>query len=274
MPLPTTNLTAHFDSSTNAKLWQNWQAGSPFFNTAVNDGDPVGYWEDEQVADLSAESPGNDSTRPVWRSSSTGLPLPCIDFDGSNDSLGMFNDAGTVAKDMSDIVTSSAYTVLLSIYIESVTANNANPWDNECIWSEDGQFLGLFLRIDTGQPILQLYNFDGGVSTLEVNVSLNTSYVVMCRHQSGVLYLSINGGSESSLVSGATTTLTGTPRLGRHSITTGAVYNGRIGEIAFYNAALTGSDLSDAISYFSGRWLEAAPPAAGLINVATTGMRW
>ncbi len=46
--------------------------------------------------------------------------------------------------------------------------------------------------------------------------------------------------------------MTAAPRLAGGS--DASVLNGRIGEVVTYNAALTGTDLSNAKSYMIGRW--------------------
>lgn len=265
MALPTTNLTGHWDASVNTNLWQEYQAGTPFHNTAAADATKIETWDDAGGIDLSFQTTNSASSTvtPLWRSGTPLMLLPCLDFDGSDDVLRLANIAGTVNKALSVIFANNAKTLAISIYIEAVSANNANPYANHCVFADNSAFNGLFFRSSGGAPVLQWYNWDGNADKVESStLALDTSYVVIARHDGTTLNLRVNGTDATGVASGNTTTMTGQVSLGQ---ITGAQYASvRIGEIAVYNANLTGTDLSDLDSYFQGRWLSAAGGTRGV----------
>src|SRR6185369_9393676 len=92
------------------------------------------------------------------------------------------------------------------------------------------------------------------------------------RHDGTSLYLSINTGSgwsaEVSTASGNTGSMTGIPRLGRGYFN---FYNGRLGELKTYDAALTGGTLTTEQTTVSDKWFgaPAAPDTANLTGPST-----
>ena len=76
---------------------------------------------------------------------------------------------------------------------------------------------------------------------------------LMYRHEGGHLFASLNGGAEVSVASGETTQLTSLLHIGKSD--PGSYYDGCIGEVAIYDAALAGADLHTAIQYFTDKWL-------------------
>lgn len=265
MALPVTNLTFHADASVVTDLWTVDTAGS--FSVHSTDAGAVNYWDDVEHTNIMAE---HQSSATTWQSSSPLMALPCIDFNGSASFFMLRNDADSASKTLSDVISSTAHTILVAFYVKGVTANNAASYDNEAIIADTGGYAGIFLKNTGSGYLAQCYNWDGNEDKVEVSVLLNTSYVLMARHESGNLYASLNGGSETSVASGTTTNLTGAVTIGRNEASAG-FFNGRIGEIAIYNAALTGSNLTDAVGYFTAKWLPAASaPSArrlGLLGV-------
>jgi hypothetical protein len=71
------------------------------------------------------------------------------------------------------------------------------------------------------------------------------------------------------VTSGTTGSLTNAVFLGT---TGGANFDGRLGEVAIYNTALTGADLTNALSYFTDKWLT-DPVTPGLV-VQINGDAW
>ena len=266
MALPTTNLTFHAKADTNSDVWLNYQAGAPYHNTNGAEGDNIAIWDDADGKALSFEYPITVANGPTYKVTTPLMPLPCLHFNGSSEFLGLFNDDATAYKAMSDIWGVGAKTLLIAFYIESVVTNQAEANQNETIFSDcardsvaDGGYFGLHLKNTGSGYKLIVYNWDGNTDTVELDVELNTPYVATMRHNGTNLYLSLNGGSESSTPSGNTTDVAGTPCIGRGYFSFNEFFNGRIGEIALYNAALAGTDLIDANSYFTDKWLAAIP---------------
>ena len=250
MALPTTGLTFHADASAVTDLWRS---ANPFANHPA-DGEDTEFWDDVEHADIAAASTGGSGAS--WRSGTPLMLLPCLDFDGT-DSYKLSNNAMSVDKTLANVITNSAFTVFGSIYVEAISTNAANFYDNDGILSDSGGFWGVHVK--TGNIVFG--NYDGSADQVALAISLATSYYFMFRHEGGNIYGSLNGGAESSAASGNTQDVTGQPRIGRNFGGSNKFFNGRMGEIAIWNVALTGSDLTDAHAYFAAKWLEAEVPS-------------
>lgn len=248
MPLPTSNLTFHADASVDTDLWQ---ATGPFSDHPV-DGEEVFYWDDVEHGAGSAEYLNTNG--PAWRSGTPLMALPCLDFNGSTDSMRVLpGTAGTY-------LSVSAFTVLVAVYVEGIALNAANSYQNDAIVADGSGYFGIHLK-NAADPHVLFYNYSGADTKVSLPITLNVSHVLMFRHESGNLYASVDGGAETSVASGNTDTLGAELQIGNGS---GSIfYNGRIGEFAVYNAALTGTDLTDAVSYFTAKWLGVAPSGGG-----------
>jgi|JI10StandDraft_1071094.scaffolds.fasta_scaffold87540_3 hypothetical protein len=246
MTLPTSGLTFHGDASVNTDLWTTNTAGS--FSGSVTDGNGVIYWDDVEHADVMAGR--TIASPPVWRQSTPLMALPCLSFVGGLN-LRLENDADTAHKVLSDVTSASAFTVVASIYVAGVTNNSANAYSNDPV-IDSGSYFGLYLKNTGSDYRLQAFVWDGSAKVVEIVVSLATSYVVMFRLESGTLYASLDGGTESSVACGNISSLINQVFIG---LSGAGSYNGRIGEVAIYNTALTGTNKTDALSYFTSKWL-------------------
>ena len=259
MPLPTTNLTWHCDPSDTDKLFTTWVSGGPNTGTP-SDGSAVQVWEQETDSSTDTTREFTYSTtgrEPIYRSTTPLMLLPCLDFDGTDDQMNAQDFVGSDAQ-ASEFLGASAKTILVAFYGESITAANALSYDNHALFCDGlAGFLGIFLKNNGGQRQAIAYNWDGNEDQVAININEAQSHVVVYRHDGTNLFISVDGGSELFVPSGATTTMTGNMRIG-FGLGTGTRYNGRIGEIAVYNAALTGSNLTDAVSYFTSKWLVTA----------------
>jgi hypothetical protein len=254
MALPTTGLTAHFDASSAADLYTTFVSGGPHTGTPV-DGSAVAVWDHAAGANLIFKQESSNPL-PIWRASTPLLPLPCVDFDfpvSVHQRLALTNNAGT-AQPLSAVISSSAFTLLISFYAETITSA-ANSYTAHALIGDILGYWGAFLSLVGGVPKVLAYNYDGTQDYVRLDCSAGASHVLMMRHQSGTLYASLDGGAESSVASGNTSNVTGNVHLG---IALSAGLYGRLGEVALYNTALTGTDLTDAVSYFTSKWL--APP--------------
>jgi hypothetical protein len=251
MSLPShANLKGHFDASTDANVWEFFQSSAPYHNTTAGDGDNVEVWDDVNGNNMMFTWKTSATTGPTYQVNTPLMLNPCLDFEAA-EQLFAFQETGSgstgVAADT--FFDANAKTIIVAVYVESISTTSGNTWTNNAILKDSGELFGLHLRTSGGQPKLQAYNWDGNNDTVEIDIALGTSYVACYRHDGTNVYVSINGGSESSVASGSTTSMTGQMEL--------AVNNAdiRVGEIAMYDAALTGTDLSDALDYFIEKWI-------------------
>jgi hypothetical protein len=249
MALPTTNLTIHLDASDTDKLFKTWVDGLPHTGTPA-DGEEVQAWSAEAGYTQPTPTHGKWSLgKPVYNSTSSPMLLPCLDF-GASDSMRIVNDTAS-DRFSSWFFEANAKTILMAFYADTVAATAADIFDCNGLIKCGAEF-GLLLKDVGGTPKLFLANKDGTTDTVSLTISTSTTHVLCARHDGTNIYLSLDGGAESSAASGSTATWpTGDVVLG---VSEAAYYDGRIGEIAGYNAALTGSDLTDAIAYFRLKW--------------------
>ena len=121
----------------------------------------------------------------------------------------------------------------------------------------DGRaFWGIYLGNVRGQRKVTLYNWDRNADGVLLDINENQTYVLMYQHEGGNLFSSLNGGAELSVASGETTQLTSLLHIGKSD--PGSYYDGCIGELAIYDAALAGADLNNAIQYLTDKWLSSA----------------
>jgi hypothetical protein len=158
---------------------------------------------------------------------------------------------------LNTFISPSAFTLFMAFRMEGAANNVANEWELTPLIRDFGGWWGVHLRTNGGVHTVEAYNWDTNSDVVTKTISLDTDYVVMVRHESGNLYISINNGSESSVASGDTGDLTNVVNIAKGVSTW---FNGKIGEFILYDAALSGADLTDAHSYFSRWYVTAAPP--------------
>jgi len=246
--LPTTGLTYHAKAQVDTDIWQVNTGG--VFSDHPTDGEAVKYADDVAHGLYSLGQNGAD---PIWDVSTPLMVLPNLAFDGTDDQLRTELSSTEGSVNASNFVTVSAATMIFAIYVEAVDTNNAATYDNDAIISEGTGNFGLVLKNNAGAYTICYANFDGSDDSVCKSISINTTYVVMARHESGNIYISINGGAETSAASGNTSGVGAPVYIGRN-YNAAQFYAGRIGELALWNVALTGTDLSDAIAYFRNIW--------------------
>lgn len=251
--LPTTNLTLHLDASDDDNLFTTFDGSGVHTGTPI-DGSSVQVWDDEGdgIADVILAA-NNTSQSPIYQVTTPLMLHPCLRFTDAPYLMLSATQTYSANRAASDFMTVNAFTMLVACYPESITLNEAASYNNHFLVGEAGNLAGISFKNVSGQRKALFHNWDGNDDSIEFDINENTSYVFMFRHESGNIYASVNGGSESSAPSGSTTALSSALGIGQYPY-----YTGRIGEIAIYNAALSGADLSDAIQYFTDKWLAAA----------------
>ncbi len=254
--LPTTNLIRHFDASTAADLYKTY--ASNLLQDHPADGENIIAWDDSIDTATGALQVvmGIEGTTPDvrWRDDST-MPLPSLEIlDGK---MRLENNSNSSVG--SAPANTSGYTVLLSFVIGSTGtySNDATKYFNcTLVGGERNTYSSVYIRKDGSDYYLTAYNWDGNADTVELQVTPDEPHTLCVRHESGTLYLSVDCGSEVSVASGTTSNQT-IFCLGDQGVNSGTTNNfrGRIGELAIYDAGLTGSALADACEYFCDRWL-------------------
>lgn len=261
LSVPLTNLALRFDPSVAATVWQTLTAGhNPCWSNPASDGQAAQVLNSIVPAspgDVALGFPTTSTQSPLYKVNAPALPKPDLLFDGVNDALVVLNRTGSSATAINGIFGAQAATILIAFQIHACALNNANAWTNSPIVTQPGGFFGIYVRrSSTGPDVfkLQFFNWDGNQDVVEFTIALNTNVVACWRHDMTNLYGSINGGSESSIASGATSNMTGGFFIGGGGASGTTFANCSIGEVLVYNAALTGADLAAANTYMTNKW--------------------
>lgn len=240
-PASTTNMTLRLDAASSV-------LGSVSPDVAASEAGSVRRWNDSVAA-----RQFNQST--AANQPSYGAKLcngnPGLQFV-SNDSL-----TSTVA--LSTLVTSSAFDIAIVFRCDGVLTNNASQWLNDALICDESGFFGMFIRNLSGTPTLYAYVWDGAAKVVSQTITLGKTHVAYFRKTGGSHFLSLDGGSESSVASGNIATVTGNFAIGNRA-SVNARFNGAIGELLVFNAARSSTDRNADISYLVSKY-------------ATTGLR-
>lgn len=262
MALPTTGLTLHCMADVTTHLFTTYSSSGTHSGTPV-DGNAVQVWDDEGdgISDVAVIYHATN-TEPNFRSSTPLMKNSCLDFDGSADWMEVYNQTGLATKALSTLIANNAFTLAAVFYPETISSTAANVYDNDALFADQGGYWGLFFKDESGTKKLYGYNFDGSVDQIGATINTGHTWIAIFRHDSGNLKLTTidDSGSETNatdVASGNTQLVSFAVNLGK-SGTASAYYNGRIGEFAFYNVSVTGSDLTDLKNYFKDKWLTLA----------------
>lgn len=159
-----------------------------------------------QIADQTGNSrhlnQGSANPRPIIEAAGT-WSRDSFSFDGTDDNIG-----GTTQ--LSVLMSNSTGYIICSFVLDAVSTNAANIYDNDAVFSDSGNFVGVFLKNNAGAVTLAGYNWDGNAdSPTAHSVTIGTAYVVEWRHEGGTFYTRVNKGAWNSVASGNTSTMTG-----------------------------------------------------------------
>lgn len=264
--LPTTNLTLHCDASDTDQLSTGFVgSGTPPDGIAPIDGGVVQGWDDEGdgIADVALRW-ANGNANQKYRTCPHLMKHPCIDFDGENDGFFALNQDGTTNPPLSSFISASSWMVAVAIYPETIADVQVDPWQNDAIFGCDG-FIGpdwgLTCRNVSGVKQVRGYHRSGGdIDSIAGTISEGRSWVVIFSLSGDFLHMTViakNGTEVTStpVASGDTQELDGFFSVAtRQNL---RFFNGRIGEFAVYDTALTGTNLTNLKTYFRDKWLGA-----------------
>lgn len=164
---------------------------------------------------------------------------PAFSFDGVDDET-------TNATALSNYITNSAYTVWAVISVTSAGAAGANYLAASAI-SDSGGYWGLRMRPSALR--LLNHNYTATDDAVSVNITANTWYLVEMRHESGSIYISLNGGTDASATSGNTAVLSGTLMQGKSYA--GVFVQCKSAELIVCNAAIGSTDRAGVRAYLN-----------------------
>lgn len=162
-------------------------------------GSDVTTLEDQSGANRDLTDGGFATRRPAETTAGPNSRL-CADFDGSSDFL-----AGAA---ISNFISNSSGCLVISLMVDAYTLNNALVYQNDAIFCDQSQFMGIYGR-NSGGGLIRGFNWDGNQDApSDHSLATGTVAVIHWRHHGGTVYLGLNG-SENSTASGNTSTMTG-----------------------------------------------------------------
>jgi hypothetical protein len=246
---PLTDLTAQWDASDGTKLWQTLGVGNPCWSNQATDGQSVKVWQ-STVPGASVETPfviEAAGREPTYKVASTVMPLPSLRFvETDNDDMGIRGRDNSAFSPATAYLGRSAKTILISMQVHSTNTNSG--WVVQMTGTDA---FGIFTWDSSGNKIGTFNRRSGGTDANLHAISLNTNYVVMMRHDAVNLMSSLNGGAETSVASIMSNDAPNSVQIGSNGAFASDI---TVGEILFYNACLTGSNLAAAISYMVNKW--------------------
>lgn len=263
MALPTTNLTLHCDASQVGKVFTTVNGGGSGIHTGVPaDGNAIQVWEDEGDGISDVAMIFATSKEPNYRSGASSLMKnSCIDATAANnDRMSARTQDNGSAYALSSFISASAFTFAAVVWLDSVpSTTGSDGFTNNILIGDSGGYAGIRLRNVAGVPKARCYNYQGASHTAEVTISTGATWIIIARHGGGnidIIAIDSAGNeiTDGPVSSGDTESLTSSFSL--FNVGDDAVnYDGRVGEIAVYNALVTGTDLTNLKDYFKNKWL-------------------
>ncbi len=208
---------------------------------ATTDGDLIAGWGDQSgVGHHFVQS--SSGARPTLKLNiQNGKPV--LRFDGTTDLM-------TNAAQLGTFIANTAYTYFIVWKATAINTNGATTDQNDTIICDTGGYFGIFLK---SAPTQFVYNWDGTSDSATTNIATGSFMVSMGRHESGNLYSSVNGGTETSSASGNTQVTTGTMKLGNDRLGSNFL-DGDIAEIIVYNVAVSTTNISNVTTYLRSKY--------------------
>lgn len=210
------------------------------------DGDAVTEWDDLSITGAIFTSPG---AAPKYRTNVKN-GLPCVVFDAAS----LQHLLGDI--ELGDIITDAAFTLFVVMCVDTYNSTSTLPQSCEGpIIGYDvsgGLRWGVTLRA-TG-PQIKGTNYDGTRDTAAMTGPAAGTWVIAeLRHSGGNIYISINGGTETSAASGNATNLADFVYLGK-TPSIPKYFSGKIAEIINAPSALSSGDRATIRDYLNKKW--------------------
>lgn len=239
-------LKAHFDASDNGNVFE--AAGNPPTDQC-EDADGIFQWQSESSLDFALVPAAGQE--PTWDQDAINGIGAAVFTTANSDAFSIRDSDGTTSIAITSLWGASDLTIIAAFVVTATPSNAGTIYNEGCVFADNEGYVGMHLRNDGGsQPQVVAYIYDGGTKIATIDIALSTTYVVRMRRESGAntLYISVNGGSETSVASGMPAG-GGTPRIAASSGQSSSPIT--LGEIAFFDtgsAASTASELAAMLS--------------------------
>lgn len=221
-------------------------------HVAYSDGDAVATLYDNSggARDL-AQATGNK--QPLWFSNQIGGNA-ALRFDGSNDEL-------LSADLLSAFLKATSFTMFAVARTISLTTAGGSGTNRPFLWCGEAGAVGLGLNGSLKE--WRAFHDDGSAPTDVESVAglvIGQAHIVMMRHESGNIYLSVDGGSEVSFASGTASPANSTAGnylcVGRNYTGAGTKrwWNGDLAELIVYEDARTAGEIAEIYAYLQNKY--------------------
>jgi hypothetical protein len=151
---------------------------------------------------------------------------------------------------ISNLLTASAWSIFAVFSAVGIGVAGTTAYELDPVCADNGGFWGLHLA---QTPVAYVFNWDGGEKKTSATITTGTPYLIAGRLDSGNLYASVNGGSDSSVASGNLSTLTGLFQLGKNYSTAFAQID--LAELLVYNVAVGSTDRTAIKDYLNTKYV-------------------
>lgn len=243
-PTNIAGLTAWFDASDAATLFDEDVGGS----ATAADGE-VGRLEDKSGNDRHFVQ-ATSADRPI-RKVAVQNGLDVVRFDGTSDYMEM-------SAVLSDLIAAAAGTVFIVAKAASVTTDEADIFNNQTLFGDNGLWNGFFVLKD--DDTASAFGHDGTNDPTATVAYVPGNWVVFTAWHDGTdLAVAANSGTPDTAALVARDQVANTPVLG---ITNdpgdmdyvAKFFDGDLGEMLIYNVALSGPQRAAVEAYLATKW--------------------
>jgi hypothetical protein len=185
-----------------------------------------------------------------------------LDFDGSNDRLTAFGNDSTNNIGLTHLYTTdSSYSFFAIAIADTVSTNSNNTYENRAMWGDAAGYTGFYFRSNNTAGV---YNYVTAYQTATVSYTAGSLALFGAEHSGGSLRVRLNAGSETSTSAGAMNILARVQnfQFGRQWNADSYCLDGKIGEIIFYNRAVSSVQRQAIEGYLAHKWgLSSSLPA-------------
>ncbi len=216
-----TNGFRYWDPAVEGTNYNAW-----FRETKTLSGSNVSEWTDKSGNARHLQQ-GTDADRPEWLATGGPNSQQAVSFDRSNTEF-------LAGSAVSNFISNTTFYSYALVNITDITEDDdivTLPHTNECIWSDAGLNVGMYLK-QTGS-LVYCMNYDGTFDSSSKPLATSGWQLVTIRHVSGNISIRLGDGAFSSNVAaGNTFDLSAALRVG-FTATVNEYLNGKISELIF-----------------------------------------
>lgn len=173
--------------------------------------------------------------------------LPAVRFDGVNDTV-------AAAGPWSALTGSGQYTIIAVLKVTGTSSSAAAAYDDDAVICDSEGLIGLHLHDASGTLQVRAYNWDSNEDSVSVDApGYNETFIVTQDHSATTLRVRVNGGTASTVASGAPADLGGYTRIATNYA--GAAFAQiDLFQVDVYNTVLSDAERDAAEAALRSKW--------------------